>query len=224
MSNVHTVLFDVDGVLIDTEKIYQTCWLQGARQLGYVMQPQQALQLRSLDSRLACELFEKWYQTPQAYPLIRAARKQLMADYLKQHPLSLKSGVLEALRALKNRQICLAVVTASDYDKAVCFLREVGIAAYFTHIISTKMVPKGKPFPDVYQYACQQLGKKTDECIAVEDSPNGVHSAHTAGCRTIMIPDLTPYIPDLAADVDAHYENLIQFVQHEIIEVDVCKK
>ncbi len=224
MSNLSTVLFDVDGVLLDTEKIYQTCWLQGAQQMGYVMQPQQALQLRSLDSRLASELFEKWYKTAQAYPLIRAARKQLMADYLKKHPLCLKPGVLDALRALENRQIGLAVVTASDYEKAILFLQDVGIASYFTHIISTKMVSKGKPFPDVYKYACEQLKVLPQECYAIEDSPNGVKAAHTAGCHTIMIPDLTPYTLDLNTYVDAYYENLIQFVQHEIVEVDVCKK
>ena len=205
MSNsLKAILFDIDGVLIDSERVYHVCWREAARQNGYQLSPEQAWQLRSLDSRLAGQLVEKWYGTPLAYPAIRATRKKLMQEYLAAHPLALKPGVKEVLEYLQKNQFLLAVVTAADIDKATAYLHSVGIDSYFSKIICAKMVERGKPFPDVYEWACQQLQVSPQNCLAVEDSPNGVKSAHQAGCRTIMIPDLTPYTADLAEFVDAH--------------------
>lgn len=62
---------------------------------------------------------------------------------------------------------------------------------YFDQIISTAMVPHGKPMPDVYQYACKCIGEKPEACIALEDSPNGLMAAYRAGCLPIMVPDLS---------------------------------
>lgn len=217
MADLRTILFDVDGVLIDSERIYQSCWLQAAKQEGYAMCPEQALQLRSLDSRLAEKLFLQWYGNPTAYSAVRAARKNIMNQYLQNHPLTLKSGVKETLSYLKQHNYCLAVVTASNLEKAKAYLHNVALDDYFTHIISTQLVLKGKPFPDVYLYACTQLKQEPQQCLAVEDSPNGVKAAHTAGCRTIMIPDLTPYTNEVAAYVDACYNDFAQFLQYEII-------
>lgn len=217
MTKINTILFDVDGVLIDSEKIYQKFWIVAAKKEGYVMSKEQALQLRSLDSTLAQDLFEKWYNIKDTYSNIRATRKKLMQLYLSQNKLELKTGVIETLSYLKEHNFCLAVVTASDFEKAKSYLNSVGIDEFFTKIISTKMVKKGKPFPDVYQYACQQLNVLPKDCFAIEDSPNGVESASKAGCRTIMIPDLSPYSDDLKDYVYAHYLDLQLFLKREIV-------
>ena len=213
---LQTILFDLDGVLIDTEKLYQCFWVQAANIQGYNMTKEQALQLRSLDSNFAQKLFEQWYKNPSAYLQIRAKRKELMQQYLQDNPLVAKPFVKETLHLLKNKGFNMAVVTAADQDRAISYLQSIGLDSFFTQIISTKTVAKGKPFPDVYLYACEQLDLSPSACFAVEDSPNGVKSAHTAGCRTIMIPDLTPYTDDLTDFVDAHYANLLQFYIKEV--------
>ena len=64
-------------------------------------------------------------------------------------------------------------------------------------MISATMVQEGKPSPDIYLYACEQLGRKPQDCMAVEDSPNGVLSAARAGCRVVMVPDQTDAEPEL---------------------------
>ncbi|MFR8898340.1 MAG: HAD family hydrolase, partial [Coprococcus sp.] len=81
--------------------------------------------------------------------------------------------------------------TASGETKAMTYLDEVGLLDYFDQIISTAMVPHGKPMPDVYQYACKCIGEKPEACIALEDSPNGLMAAYRAGCLPIMVPDLS---------------------------------
>ena len=116
---------------------------------------------------------------------------ELMREYLAQNPLELKSGAVELLEFLRGRKIPAAVCTATDYDRAAEYLKKAGIFDYFDRIICATMVEKGKPMPDIYLYAAQQLGLNPCECMALEDSPNGVKSAAAAGFVTVMIPDLT---------------------------------
>ena len=95
------------------------------------------------------------------------------------------------LPKLKKMGYEIAVVTATDEERAKDYLTKIGIYDFFDDVICATMVERGKPYPDVYLYACERIGKKTSECIAVEDSPNGIRAAYTAGCHVVMIPDLT---------------------------------
>ena len=70
-------------------------------------------------------------------------------------------------------------------------LERLGIGQYFDSFVSVKEVQRGKPFPDVYLFACRKLGLEPGECLAIEDSPNGVRSAYGAGVKVVMVPDLT---------------------------------
>ena len=83
-------------------------------------------------------------------------------------------------------------MTASPIERTERYLTEVGILQYFDRIISATQVAEGKPSPDVYLLASKEVGFPTEECLAVEDSPNGVMSAYRAGCKVVMVPDQTP--------------------------------
>jgi len=99
--------------------------------------------------------------------------------------------VKETLQILKENGYQLAVVTATDEERTKEYLTEIGIYDWFDSVICVTMVERGKPFPDVYLYACEKIGCRPEECVAVEDSPNGVQAAYDAGCKTVMVPDLT---------------------------------
>ena len=114
-----------------------------------------------------------------------------MSVYRDSHPVEKKRGADELLTYLKSHYFKTAVATASGETKAMTYLDEVGLLDYFDQIISTAMVPHGKPMPDVYQYACKCIGEKPEACIALEDSPNGLMAAYRAGCLPIMVPDLS---------------------------------
>ena len=113
-----------------------------------------------------------------------------MKDMLA-HEIPLKPQVPQTLEKLRQMGYSMAVVTATAQEQAVSNLKLAGLLPFFDHVISASMVKRGKPAPDVYLYACEVLGVQPENCYAVEDSPNGVMSAHAAGCRTIMIPDLS---------------------------------
>lgn len=207
------IFLDVDGVLVDSEKVFNACWRQAASVEGYEMTYDQALELRSLDSTMAKKLFRSWYSNDEAYPAIRQRRKIIMAERNKTEKLEGKPDAIEFLEALKELPIKVIIVTSSPVGRITEYLGSVGIDIdLFDKVITTEQVKRGKPFPDVYQYACQTIGFKPNECIAVEDSPNGVRSAHKAGCYTVMVPDLSPFTDELKPFVDVKCDYLIDML------------
>lgn len=203
------LFLDVDGVLVDSEKVFNACWRQAAVDEGYEMTFEQALELRSLDSTMAKERFKLWYGNEEAYPAIRQRRKIIMAERNKTEKLESKPGVVEFLQMLKTLPLQVIIVTSSPVSRITEYLNSVGIDInLFDEIITTEQVKRGKPFPDVYQYACRTIGFKPNDCIAVEDSPNGVKAAHEAGCYAVMVPDLSPCTEELKPYVDACYERI----------------
>lgn len=188
---VKAVLFDMDGTLIDTEKYYRIFWPKALAQFGYHMTDEQVLFMRSLGRPFAPKQLKEWFGEELDYYAVRDCRKQLMEEHLDRVGIELKPGAVEILEALKKRDILAAVATATDLERTEKYLRLVGLREYFDRLISATQVKEGKPSPDIYVYACEQLGLAPEECIAVEDSPNGVKSAYGAGCRVIMVPDQT---------------------------------
>lgn len=114
-----------------------------------------------------------------------------MNDIISNNGISAKKGANELLNYLSYKGIEIALVTSSDIERVKTFLDLAKIEDRFTYIISTKMVEHGKPFPDVYLEACKKVSENPCDCIAIEDSPNGVKSAYSAGFKVIMVPVLT---------------------------------
>ena len=163
---IQAVLFDMDGTLIDTEKYYRIFWPKALAACGYTMTDEQALTMRSLGRPFAPRQLKDWYGEDFDYYVVR-------------------------LEDLKKRHITAAVATATDLERTEKYLAMAGLRPYFEKLISATMVAEGKPSPDIYLYACKQLGLAPEECMAVEDSPNGVMSAYRAGCKVVMVPDQT---------------------------------
>lgn len=188
------VIFDLDGTLIDTEKYFKVFWPMAAGKFGLEMSEEQALSLRSLGKPFAAEIFKKWYGDGADYVKIRQCRRELMEEFFQSHPIEAKSGAGEVLSGLKKMGYIVAVATATSPEKTRKTLGDLGLLDFFDEIVSTTMVERGKPAPDVYLCVCEKLGLEPGECYAVEDSPNGVMAAYNAGLKVIMVPDQT--LPD----------------------------
>lgn len=212
MNDVKAVIFDMDGLLLDTEKLLVRFWVQAANEAGFPMTRENALAIRSLHRKFAvpylCGLFGENFD----YIKIRSRRMELMKEYLADHPLELKDGARDLLDYLNKENVLTAVATATDYERTRDYLERVGIFRSFNKIVCATMVEEGKPKPDIYIFAAKQLGLETRECVALEDSPNGVRSAASAGCVTVMVPDLTQPDEELSELIFAKADSLYEVI------------
>lgn len=191
LEDIKAVIFDLDGTLIDTEKIYRQLWPQSVREMGYDMKDEHYLQMRSLGRPFAPAKMKEWFGEDFDYDGARKIRSGHFNKYLEEHGIERKKGAIELLEYLKQKDIIIAIATATDIERATSYLEMTELNGYFDKVISATMVKEGKPSPDVYLYACSQLGLKPSECVAVEDAPNGILSAYRSGCHVIMVPDQT---------------------------------
>lgn len=188
---IKAVIFDMDGVLIDTEKLLVKYWVQAANEMGFPMERSHALELRSLASRYAEPYLKGLFGDGFNYRKVRARRIELMEDYIDNHGVQIKPGLAELMDYLKKNGYKIAVATATDYDRAVPYLQKAGIYEAIDSLCCGPSVEHGKPEPDIYLYAAQKLGVDPEKCLAIEDSPNGIKAAYAAKMHTVMIPDLT---------------------------------
>ena len=204
------IIFDLDGTLIDTEKYFRIFWKKAAEVNGYTMSDEQALALRSLGRPFAPALMKEWFGEDFDYYAVRESRRIMMKAHLDQVGTEVKKGAAEALKWLSQNGYVVALATATPADRATEQLKEVGLYPYFTKIVSAAQVEQGKPAPDVYLYAAKELGADPSECLAVEDSPNGVLSAFAAGMKVVMVPDQTQPDEPLREKLYACAESLLE--------------
>ena len=184
----------MDGVMLDSEKLYVRFWCEAGRFYGFPMEQKHALGIRSMGRPYATAKLQGWFGRSFDYEKVRNKRVELMNAHVAAHGIEAKQGAETLLRWLKENGYRAALATATAPGLAKGYLERVGLLGYFDEICSARQVPHGKPAPDIYQFAANRLGVLPQECLALEDSPNGVRSAAAAGCKTVLVPDLDdPY-------------------------------
>lgn len=192
------VIFDMDGVLIDTEQLYKQAMQSACRSFGVEMSDAFFMRQVGIASDMARELLRSEFG--DSFPLddydrhVHDGMIALMADGVP-----IKPGVPEFLAALKDNDVPIAVATSTARPAALERLTRGGLISFFDHIVTRDDVSKPKPDPEPYLTAAQRLGMDPANCIAIEDSHNGVRSAHGAGMRVIMVPDLLTASEEIAA-------------------------
>ena len=186
---VRGVLFDMDGVVIDSERLFARFWMASAADLGFPMTYEQALQLRSLRREQGIEKIRSFFGPTANFDEIRAHRIELMEAHIALHGVDEKPGIRELLALLKEKGIPCAITSSS----ALAVIRErlgrLGILEDFTALCSGKDVPRGKPAPDIYLAGAAAIGVKPENCLAIEDSPTGLEAAWRAECMGVFVPD-----------------------------------
>lgn len=187
---IRGVLFDMDGLVLDTEKLYTRFWMEACQFYGFPMTRDQALQMRAANAKLSQEKLHSFFGPTADYRKCRAKRIELMDAFIAVHGVETKPGIRELLDALAARGIPAAITSSAPKDRIEAHLASVGLLHRFTAICSGHDVPNGKPAPDIYLHGAACLGLPADSCLALEDSPTGILAAHRAGCVTVMVPDL----------------------------------
>lgn len=187
--DIQGVLFDMDGVILDTEKLYTRFWQEAARALGYPMTREQALGMRSMNRSEGERRLQSYFGMSVSYERIRNKRIELMNAFVEKEGVELKPGIRELLAYLKSKNIKTSIATSSPMERAIKYLGSFHLEKEFDEITTVYMVEKGKPEPDIYLYAAKKLGLCPQNCLVLEDSPTGIKAGSAAGCVTVMVPD-----------------------------------
>jgi HAD superfamily hydrolase (TIGR01509 family) len=189
---VDAVLLDMDGTLIDTEKVYLESTIAALAACGYtdgvaaLCRDMIGLPGPECDRMLRAH-FGADYPADEVERLYRVHCAELLVAGLP-----LKPGVIELLDAIEASGLPKAIVTAAARHTAAEHLGLAGIAHRFDAILTRDDVARSKPSPDLYLLAAERLGLRPQHCIAIEDSNPGVAAAHAAGTITLMVPDILP--------------------------------
>ncbi len=184
------LISDMDGVILDSEKLYVRFWCEAGRFYGFPMEKKHALSIRSMARPLASEKLKGIFGDSFDYDAVRRKRVELMDKYVEQNGIETKPGAKELLVYLKKNGYKVALATATAPERAEKYLKAHDLYKYFDVTVSASMVNIGKPAPDIYLKAAEMLSLSPQSCVALEDSPNGIKSASSAGCVTVMVPDL----------------------------------
>ena len=187
---MNTVVFDMDGVLFDSETLCRDSWIAIAEESGLPGMKEifpKCIGLNANDSR---QIVMEAYGPDFDYEGFRKRASVWFWDNIEKNGLAVKPGVRELLQWLKENGWIIGLASSTRRSSVEKCLEKAGITEYFQEIITGDMVEHSKPLPDIYLLACDRLGKRPEECYAIEDSPNGIRSAHAAGMHPLMVPDM----------------------------------
>ena len=182
-------IFDMDGTLVDTERFYRKGWLEVADQFGYERKPALATAMSGATAKKMPEILRSFYPDVDAEEYGRRVREIVRIESEKE--LNLMSGVKDILDYFKAQGVLMAVASSSRISRVEGNIKRAGIGDYFKIILGGDQIKNGKPAPDIFLKAAEELGLDPADCYVFEDSINGVRAGYAAGCETIMVEDLT---------------------------------
>jgi HAD superfamily hydrolase (TIGR01509 family) len=194
------VLFDMDGLLLDTERLIRDAMIAEMAVRGFAMDGSDYAALIGRPEPASRAIMQQRFGAGLDYDAVRiAVRQRIQSEWGPLRPL--KPGAAALLAQVNAAGIAAAVVTSSENALARAYLGHAGLLDGFAAIIGCDDVRAGKPHPEPYRTGAARLGLSPQACLALEDSHNGVMSAHDAGVPVIMVPDLLPATADMQARV-----------------------
>ncbi len=189
METLKTVIFDMDGVIFDTEYCYLLCWKEVAPKYHIENAEEIIYQCMGTSQELTKKIvLENLGQDFDYDNFSKDALKIFNEKYAKYPPK--KKGIEELLQYLKNNHYKIGLASSTRKEVVIQQLTNTKLIQYFDEIVGGDMVSQSKPNPDIYLKACSLLNEKPENCIAIEDSYNGIKAAYNANMKPIMVPDL----------------------------------
>lgn len=213
LPNFSAVIFDLDGLVLETESTYFAAWQQTATQMGYNFPLTFCSSLSGLSGDLIGQCLQQTFGAHFNLQLFATLSGQYWREMVAQQGIAVKLGFQTLLTTLKSHQIPFALATNSPLANAIECLTAAGLSGVFTKIVAREQVPEGKPAPDIFLVAAEQLQTPIQTCLVLEDSYSGVLGAYRAGAKIIYIPSNQPD-PQAVALSNCQLDDLAQLAKH----------
>ena len=187
---IQAAIFDIDGTLLDTERIYVRAWQTAAREFGYEIPDDLMRRTRAISTKDTAEILEREIGNGFSYAKVRVRRHEISEEMLERESPVLKPGAVEMLDALCARSIKIAAATSTNAAQTERHLQLNGLLTRLPIRVTGDMVTCGKPAPDIFLQAADAVQTDPARCLAIEDSPAGAASAIAAGMRVLLVPDI----------------------------------
>lgn len=206
------VVFDMDGLMIDTERLTYKLYKSVMADMGYDLTLdifKRTIGLRSADTKL---LYKQLFGENLDFDSIKASVLKNFREHTENNGVPIKDGLFELLDYLKSNGIKAAVATSTSGQTAGRLLSLAGIAPYMTAFVFGDMIANGKPAPDIFLKACELLGEQPQFCIGLEDSYNGLKAVHSANMIPVMVPDMLEPTPETEKLIYKKVKNLSEVI------------
>lgn len=204
-------IFDMDGLLFDTERVYQETWQEIAGERHIILESGFPEAISGTNGEIMCRVLEKYYHVSDGSCIMKECMERIRKKLSVHVPV--KQGVCEILPFFREKGVRIAVASSSSIQQIEANLEAAGIRGYFDEIVSGTEVKYGKPAPDIFLLAAQRIDCRPEECFVFEDSENGIKAGHAADCVTIMIPDLIQASPEIVPCCSKIYESLTRALE-----------
>ena len=186
---IEAVIFDMDGVIFDTEKLIRRCFKKANKVYNINITDEHLLKVRGMNEKAEKEVFEKLFPSISFNDLISSVRA-FKNSFIKENGVPIKNGIEDIFKYLKQKKLKIGLATSSIKEIALDYLDKCNFTHYFADIICGDMVVNSKPEPEIYIKSCQNLNVLPKNALVLEDSKNGIISAFKAGCNVLMVIDI----------------------------------
>ena len=207
---LRAVIFDMDGVLFDSEKLYIDCCVEAADRLGMENIVETCYRCIGVTVPVTLQILIDTYGDRALVDRFRETAGALFREKYRAGQLAMKPGVRELLEYLKNSGCRIAVASSTRTDIVKKELSDAGILPFFDRIVGGDQVSRSKPNPDIFLRAAEVLDTAPEDCLVIEDSYNGIRAARAAGMRAVMVPDLLPPDDEMRTLADRILPSLLQ--------------
>jgi HAD superfamily hydrolase (TIGR01509 family) len=211
-------VFDLDGILVDTEPIFEEAARRQLERRGLAWEPQVARAMMGTPARQAFEFFRRHYDLKESIDELVAESSQLFHAVLGTESPALMPGVLDLLDRLERKHVRKAIATSSSAAYVAKVLDPHGLSQRFEFVLTCDDVRNGKPHPEIYEQAAMRLGHAPAEMVVIEDSMHGVAAAKAAGAHCVAIPHARVRAEDVAL-ADLIVESLDAPRLHAMLDV-----
>jgi HAD superfamily hydrolase (TIGR01509 family) len=208
------VIFDMDGVIFDSERATMNCWLELAAKYGIPNIEQPYLACTGTTMAKTKEIMLAAYGDDFPYDAYAKEASRMYHDKYDGGRLPMKKGVVELLTYLKKTGKKIALASSTRSETVVAQLKDADIFEFFDAVVCGDMVERSKPAPDIFLRACQELGTQPEWTYGIEDSYNGVRALHAGKLRPIMVPDLLPCNEEMQEMTEVVLDNLLDVMEY----------